>query len=169
MTLWISHVKNFEGEWGTPLGNFPGEIEKLNFERASRLKAWPSNPCGERGIHQGRVFRDGEGGRSGQEEKSKMQKQKGYFRLTLAVSILAGIIFPISIGIKDPILLGYIFTPLEIMPRCSEAGLDSRIIPTGFNPLRQRLRGECPAGISNGVYFGLVHLCTSEIHYCLLN
>jgi len=33
------------------------------------------------------------------------------------------------------------------------AGLDFRIIPAGFNPLRQRLRGECPAGISNGVYF----------------
>ncbi len=39
------------------------------------------------------------------------------------------------------------------------AGLDFRIIPAGFNPLRQRLRGECPAqfrvattGISNGVY-----------------
>ena len=26
-----------------------------------------------------------------------------------------------------------IFTPLEIMPRCSAAGLDSRIIPAGFN------------------------------------
>ncbi len=44
------------------------------------------------------------------------------------------------------------FTPLEIMPRWSAAGLDFRIIPAGFNPLRQRLRGECPAGISNGVY-----------------
>ena len=51
------------------------------------------------------------------------------------------------------------FTPLEIMLRCSAAGLDFRIIPAGFNPLRQRLRGECPAqfrvattGISNGVY-----------------
>ena len=30
-------------------------------------------------------------------------------------------------------------------------GLDFRIIPAGVNPLRQRLRGECPAGISNGV------------------
>jgi len=25
------------------------------------------------------------------------------------------------------------FTPLEIMPRCSAAGLDFRIIPAGFN------------------------------------
>jgi len=41
------------------------------------------------------------------------------------------------------------------MPRCSAAGLDFRIIPAGFNPLRQRLRGECPAGISNGVYRSL--------------
>ncbi len=31
-------------------------------------------------------------------------------------------------------------------------GLDFRIIPAGFNPLRQRLRGECPVGVSNGVY-----------------
>ncbi len=44
------------------------------------------------------------------------------------------------------------FTPLEIMLRCSPAGLHFRTIPAGFNPLRQRLRGECPAGISNGVY-----------------
>ena len=35
------------------------------------------------------------------------------------------------------------FTPLEIMPRCSAAGLGFIIIPAGFN---------APAGISNGVY-----------------
>jgi len=39
-----------------------------------------------------------------------MKKQKGYFRLALAVSILAGIILPLAIGIKDPLLSGYIFT-----------------------------------------------------------
>jgi hypothetical protein len=44
------------------------------------------------------------------------------------------------------------FTPLEIMPHCSAAGLDFIKIQAGFNPLRQRLRGECLAGISNGVY-----------------
>src|SRR4030042_3884777 len=45
------------------------------------------------------------------------------------------------------------------MPRCSAAGSSFIIIPAGFNPLRQRVRGECPAlfrvvttGISNGVY-----------------
>ena len=38
------------------------------------------------------------------------------------------------------------------MPCCSAAGLGFIIIPAGFNPLHQRLRGECPAGISNGVY-----------------
>jgi len=38
-----------------------------------------------------------------------MKKQKGYFRLTLVVSILAGIILPLAIGIKDPLLLGYMF------------------------------------------------------------
>ena len=37
------------------------------------------------------------------------------------------------------------------------AGLDFRIIPAGFNPLRQRLRGECPPGISNGVYFAFAN------------
>jgi hypothetical protein len=29
------------------------------------------------------------------------------------------------------------FTPLEIMSRCSAGGLDFRTIPAGFNPLRQ--------------------------------
>jgi len=53
-------------------------------------------------------------------------------------------------GLKN--LFRCLFTPLEIMDRCSAAGLGFRIIPAGFNPLRQRLRGECPAGISNGVY-----------------
>jgi len=28
-----------------------------------------------------------------------------------------------------------------------------KIILAGFNPLRQRLHGECPTGISNGVTF----------------
>ena len=31
------------------------------------------------------------------------------------------------------------------------AGLHFNTIPAGFNPLRQRLRSECLAGISNGV------------------
>ena len=48
------------------------------------------------------------------------------------------------------------FTPLEIIPHCFAVPpmvrSDFRIIPAGFNPLRQRLRGECPTGISSGVY-----------------
>jgi hypothetical protein len=36
------------------------------------------------------------------------------------------------------------FTPSEIMPLCSTVGLSFIIIPAG---------GECPDGISNGVYF----------------
>ena len=36
---------------------------------------------------------------------------------------------------------GSIFTPLEIMPRCSAAGLDFRIIPAGFNAPLQFLTG----------------------------
>ena len=36
------------------------------------------------------------------------------------------------------------------------SGVTFQIIPAGFNPLRQRLRGECPAGISNRVYFFLL-------------
>ena len=70
-----------------------------------------------------------------------MKKQKGYFTLTVAVSILAAIILPLVIGIKDPFLIGYIFTPLEIMPRCSEAGLGFRIIPAGFNAPLEFLTG----------------------------
>ena len=37
------------------------------------------------------------------------------------------------------------------MPRCFAAELHLNTIPVGFNPLRQRLRGECPTGNSNGV------------------
>jgi hypothetical protein len=33
------------------------------------------------------------------------------------------------------------FTPLEIMPRCSAAGLDLRIIPAGFNAPLEFLTG----------------------------
>jgi hypothetical protein len=39
-----------------------------------------------------------------------MKKQKGYFGLILVLSVLVGIILPLAIGIKDPLLLGYIFT-----------------------------------------------------------
>jgi hypothetical protein len=31
-----------------------------------------------------------------------------------------------------------LFTPLEIMPRCSAAGLGFRIIPAGFIPFRDK-------------------------------
>jgi hypothetical protein len=34
-----------------------------------------------------------------------------------------------------------IFTPLEIMPRCSAVGLDFRIIPAGFNAPLEFLTG----------------------------
>ena len=35
----------------------------------------------------------------------------------------------------------YPFTPLEIMPRCSAAGLSPRIIPAGFNAPLEFLTG----------------------------
>jgi len=70
-----------------------------------------------------------------------MKKQKWYFGLTLVVSVLIGIILPLALGIKDPLLFGYIFTPLEIMPRCTAAGLDLRIIPVGFNVPLEFLTG----------------------------
>jgi hypothetical protein len=37
-----------------------------------------------------------------------------------------------------------IFTPLEIMPRCSAAGLDFRIIPAEFNGPLEFLTGFTP-------------------------
>ena len=37
-----------------------------------------------------------------------------------------------------------VFTPLEIMPRCSAAGLDFRIIPPGFNAPLEFLTGFTP-------------------------
>jgi len=48
------------------------------------------------------------------------------------------------------------------MDRCYAARLPFNKIPAGFNPLRQRLRGECPAGISNGVYFH-IHQTFSQL------
>ena len=39
-----------------------------------------------------------------------MKNQKEYFRLTLVISILLGIILPLAMGIKDLLLIGYIFT-----------------------------------------------------------
>jgi hypothetical protein len=42
------------------------------------------------------------------------------------------------------------FTPLEIMPRCSAAGLDFRIIPAGFNaPLEFQTGFTCADGSEN--------------------
>jgi hypothetical protein len=37
--------------------------------------------------------------------------------------------------------IGLDFTPLEIMPRCSAAGLDFTIIPAGFNAPLEFLTG----------------------------
>ena len=38
-----------------------------------------------------------------------MRKQKEYFKFTPFVSVLFGIILPLAIGIKDLLLLGYLF------------------------------------------------------------
>jgi hypothetical protein len=45
-------------------------------------------------------------------------------------------------GVKLP------FTPLEIMPRCSAAGLDFRIIPAGFNAPLEFLTGFTKEGFT---------------------
>ncbi|MDI7259794.1 MAG: 3-oxoacyl-ACP reductase family protein [Thermodesulfobacteriota bacterium] len=47
---------------------------------------------------------------------------------------ITGIVLNVSGGIE-------LFTPLEIMPRCSAAGLDFRIIPAGFNAPLEFLTG----------------------------
>ena len=39
-----------------------------------------------------------------------MKKQKEYFRVTLILSVLVGIILPLAIAIKDLLLVGYLFT-----------------------------------------------------------
>jgi uncharacterized membrane protein len=39
-----------------------------------------------------------------------MKKQKVYIGLILLLSVLVGIILPLAIGIKDPLLIVYIFT-----------------------------------------------------------
>ena len=39
-----------------------------------------------------------------------MRSQKLYFRLTLVISVLVGIILPLAIGVKDPTLLAIFFS-----------------------------------------------------------
>ena len=46
--------------------------------------------------------------------------------------------------------------------QAAAAGLDSRIILAGLNPLRQRLRGECPVRISIGVDYLTLSLTSSS-------
>ncbi len=41
------------------------------------------------------------------------------------------------------------FTPLEIMPRCSAAGLDFKIIPAGFNAPLDFLTGFTLSGLTS--------------------
>jgi len=43
--------------------------------------------------------------------------------------------------IKSIFIQDKLFTPLEIMPRCSAAGSDFRIIPAGFNAPLEFLTG----------------------------
>jgi heme/copper-type cytochrome/quinol oxidase subunit 2 len=39
-----------------------------------------------------------------------VRSQRLYFRLTLVISVLVGIILPLAIGVKDPILLAIFFS-----------------------------------------------------------
>jgi len=39
-----------------------------------------------------------------------MKKQRTYLRLTLVISILGGIILPLTLGVKDPTLLAIFFS-----------------------------------------------------------
>jgi hypothetical protein len=47
----------------------------------------------------------------------------------------------------------YKFTPLEIMPRCSAAGLDFKIIPAGFNAPLEFLTGFTLIPINKAYHF----------------
>jgi hypothetical protein len=66
--------------------------------------------CGEGDCHQRRVFRDGKGGQQGNEEKSKMKRQKIYFRFTLIISILLGIVLPLALGVRHLSLVAITFS-----------------------------------------------------------
>ena len=57
----------------------------------------------------------GEGGGSGEEEKGRMRKQKFYFRPTLVISILLGIILPLVLGVKDPMLISTTFSIIWVL------------------------------------------------------
>jgi uncharacterized protein (DUF58 family) len=45
------------------------------------------------------------GGRSGDEEGLTVKAQKSYFKVTLLISILLGIILPFVMGVNDPTLI----------------------------------------------------------------
>lgn len=44
-----------------------------------------------------------------------MKKQKTYIRLTLAISILFGIILPVALGLKDPTLIAITFSSVWLI------------------------------------------------------
>jgi len=67
-------------------------------------------------------------------EKLKITFIEGWHSHPLFVQVVAERVVE---GLKQ-------FTPLEIMPRCSEAGLDFRIIPAGFNASPEFLTGFTP-------------------------
>lgn len=39
-----------------------------------------------------------------------MKRQRTHFRFTLLISILLGIVLPLTLGVKDPIYIGIFFT-----------------------------------------------------------
>jgi hypothetical protein len=44
-----------------------------------------------------------------------MRKQKFYFRFTLVISILFGIILPLVLGVKDPMLIATTFSMVWVL------------------------------------------------------
>ena len=44
-----------------------------------------------------------------------MRKQRSYFRLTLVISILVGIILPLALGVKDPMLIATTFSMVWVL------------------------------------------------------
>ena len=70
-------------------------------------------------------------------------------------------------NIIGPICPKGLFTPLEIMPRCSAAGLDFRIISAGFNAPLEFLTGFTgDSGRARGIMFRvcLEHASRTFVH-----
>ena len=95
-------------------------FEELLMSQVVQQEALTRVTYQERDIQQGGVFRNGEGGKPGNEEKSEMRTQRIYLRLTLDISVLLGIILPLVLGVKDLTVIAITFISVLFTGRLAE-------------------------------------------------